>query len=159
MTDQPLRPQPSFPEPDTEPFWEATKRRELTYQTCDDCGEVVFYPRAHCTSCGSGDGPARPRRARFWAATSTGSSCRSGRNSGRLVSPTRGRGFHQARVAHIPGWCLGDDAPRCARCAMPTVPESGPRWSAGSDRARCARSCRACGRRRPTLRWPAPRPA
>ena len=51
MTNQPLRPQPSFPEPDTEPFWEATKRRELTYQTCDGCSEVVFYPRAHCTGC------------------------------------------------------------------------------------------------------------
>ena len=53
MTQQALRPQPRFPEPDTEPFWEATKRRELTYQTCDCDGEVevVFYPRAHCLGC------------------------------------------------------------------------------------------------------------
>jgi uncharacterized protein len=48
------RPQPRFPEPDTQPFWEATKRHELTYQTCDECHAVVFYPRRHCTSCGSG---------------------------------------------------------------------------------------------------------
>ena len=56
MTEQALRPQPRFPEQDTEPFWEATKRRLLTYQTCDDCDdEVIFYPRAHCTSCISGN--------------------------------------------------------------------------------------------------------
>jgi uncharacterized protein len=48
------RPQPRFPEPDTQPFWDATKRHELTYQTCDECHAVVFYPRRHCTSCGSG---------------------------------------------------------------------------------------------------------
>jgi len=47
------RPQPRFPEPDTQPFWEATKRHELTYQTCDTCHAVVFYSRRHCTSCGS----------------------------------------------------------------------------------------------------------
>jgi uncharacterized protein len=49
------RPQPRFPEPDTQPFWEATKRRELTYQTCNTCDAVIFYPRRHCTKCGSGE--------------------------------------------------------------------------------------------------------
>jgi uncharacterized protein len=49
------RPQPRFPEPDTQPFWEATKRHELTYQTCDKCHTVVFYSRRHCTACGSGE--------------------------------------------------------------------------------------------------------
>ncbi len=53
MTSMPLRPQPRFPEPDTEPFWEATKSHELTYQTCDDCENVIFFPRRHCTVCGS----------------------------------------------------------------------------------------------------------
>ena len=48
-----LRPQPRFPEPDTQPFWEATKRHELTYQTCNSCNAVIFYPRHHCTTCGS----------------------------------------------------------------------------------------------------------
>lgn len=47
------RPLPRFPEPDTQPFWEATKEHRLTYQKCDDCGTVVFYPRRHCTACGS----------------------------------------------------------------------------------------------------------
>ena len=46
--DQPL---PHFPEPDTEPFWEATKNHELRYQVCDDCSGIVFYPRHHCTHC------------------------------------------------------------------------------------------------------------
>lgn len=50
MSDAP-RPVPEFPEPDTAPFWEATKRHELRYQVCDDCGGVVFYPRRHCTHC------------------------------------------------------------------------------------------------------------
>ena len=42
-----MRPQPRFPEPDTQPFWDATKEKKLIYQTCDDCLEVIFYPRAH----------------------------------------------------------------------------------------------------------------
>jgi uncharacterized OB-fold protein len=49
------RPQPRFPEPDTQPFWEATKRHELTYQTCNTCNAVIFYPRRHCPACGSRD--------------------------------------------------------------------------------------------------------
>lgn len=51
-TNTPERPQPQFPEPDTEPFWEATKDRELKYQTCNQCNNVIFYPRGHCPSCG-----------------------------------------------------------------------------------------------------------
>ena len=49
------RPQPRFPEPDTQPFWDATKRRELTYQTCNRCNAVIFYPRRHCPVCGGRD--------------------------------------------------------------------------------------------------------
>ena len=49
------RPQPRFPEPDTQPFWEATKRHELTYQTCNKCNAVIFYPRSHCNKCGAGE--------------------------------------------------------------------------------------------------------
>jgi uncharacterized OB-fold protein len=47
------RPQPRFPEPDTQPFWEETKAHRLTYQVCGDCGFVVWYPRRTCTQCGS----------------------------------------------------------------------------------------------------------
>ena len=45
------RPQPQFPEPNTEPFWAGVKAGELRYQQCDDCGTVVFYPRQHCPNC------------------------------------------------------------------------------------------------------------
>ena len=48
----PSRPQPRFPEPITEPFWEGAKNGELKFQRCDDCDEVVFYPRPHCPQCG-----------------------------------------------------------------------------------------------------------
>lgn len=41
------RPQPRFPEPDTEPFWNATKEHRLTYQVDTTTGQVVFFPRRH----------------------------------------------------------------------------------------------------------------
>ena len=44
---------PQFPEPDTLPFWEATKNEKLKYQQCNMCNSVVFYPRFACTHCGS----------------------------------------------------------------------------------------------------------
>tara|TARA_B100000676_G_scaffold276220_1_gene296964 strand:- start:5269 stop:5682 length:414 start_codon:yes stop_codon:yes gene_type:complete len=47
----PNRPQPQFPESHTEPFWEGVKAGELRYQVCEDCGEIVFYPRHHCPNC------------------------------------------------------------------------------------------------------------
>ena len=43
----PNRPQPRFPEPNTEYFWEGCKEGELRYQVNDATGEVVFYPRMH----------------------------------------------------------------------------------------------------------------
>lgn len=50
----PSRPQPRFPEPDTQPFWDAIKDRgELTYQQCSDCTKVNFTPSRHCRTCGS----------------------------------------------------------------------------------------------------------
>ena len=51
----PKRPQPRFPEPNSQPFWDGCKERELRYQTCDACDNVVFYPRLHCDRCGSAD--------------------------------------------------------------------------------------------------------
>ncbi|MEX2228737.1 MAG: OB-fold domain-containing protein [Dehalococcoidia bacterium] len=50
----PNRPQPALPEHDTDAFWEGVQKNELRYQTCNECKEVVFTPRAHCTKCGSG---------------------------------------------------------------------------------------------------------
>jgi hypothetical protein len=48
----PNRPQPRFPEPDTQPYWEGVKAGELRYQTCDSCKKLNFLPSAHCQSCG-----------------------------------------------------------------------------------------------------------
>jgi len=49
----PNRPQPRFPEPDTQDYWDGVKAGELRYQVCSDCSNVVFTPRKHCTKCGS----------------------------------------------------------------------------------------------------------
>jgi uncharacterized OB-fold protein len=32
-------------------FWDATRRRELLLQWCEDCGRAIFYPRAMCPAC------------------------------------------------------------------------------------------------------------
>jgi uncharacterized protein len=45
------RPQPQFPEANTQPYWDGVKAGELRYQTCADCAQVVFYPRHHCPGC------------------------------------------------------------------------------------------------------------
>lgn len=51
----PNRPQPLFPEPNTEGFWAGAKEGELRYQQCNDCDGLVFYPREHCPTCLSDD--------------------------------------------------------------------------------------------------------
>lgn len=51
----PTRPLPMIEEHDTRDFWLATKEKKLTYQQCNNCGAVMFYPRAVCTSCTSSD--------------------------------------------------------------------------------------------------------
>ena len=49
------RPQPRFPEPDTQPFWDATKEHRLMYQVNPATGGVVFMPRRHDPATGSSD--------------------------------------------------------------------------------------------------------
>ncbi|MHB8170987.1 MAG: Zn-ribbon domain-containing OB-fold protein [Thermincolia bacterium] len=39
------------PRPETVKFWEGCKEGEFRLQKCDDCGKVIFYPRAICTGC------------------------------------------------------------------------------------------------------------
>lgn len=43
-----LLPQPT---PETQPFWDATKRHELWIQQCQDCQKHYFYPRPYCPHC------------------------------------------------------------------------------------------------------------
>lgn len=42
-----------MPTPDSEHYWEGTKLGELRLQRCTSCGQVYFYPRSICPSCGS----------------------------------------------------------------------------------------------------------
>ena len=37
--------------PETQPFWDATAQGKLLIKKCTACGEVHFYPRAHCPFC------------------------------------------------------------------------------------------------------------
>lgn len=39
-------------DPDTAPFWEATRRGVLLLRRCDRCAEVIWYPRFFCPACG-----------------------------------------------------------------------------------------------------------
>jgi uncharacterized OB-fold protein len=34
------------------PFWDGTRRRELTMQRCESCSRLVWYPRFVCPHCG-----------------------------------------------------------------------------------------------------------
>ena len=43
------------PDAVTAPWWEATRDRRLTVQTCRSCGHAQHYPRALCVSCGATD--------------------------------------------------------------------------------------------------------
>ena len=38
--------------PESEPFWEATRRGVFLLQWCNACDRPVFYPRAVCPGCG-----------------------------------------------------------------------------------------------------------
>lgn len=51
MTD-PTKPAPR-PNPETQPFWDACERGELTVQRCNNCKNLQHYPRVRCTSCQS----------------------------------------------------------------------------------------------------------
>jgi uncharacterized protein len=52
----PNRPQPHFPEHDTQAYWDGVKEGVLRYQVCKEpaCnGRVNFTPTKHCQGCGS----------------------------------------------------------------------------------------------------------
>ncbi len=52
MTESAPKPVPR-PSPETQPFWDACERGELTIQRCEDCQNLQHYPRVRCTSCRS----------------------------------------------------------------------------------------------------------
>lgn len=43
------------PTPETQPYWDYCKQRELRIQQCRDCGARFFYPRGQCPECLSPD--------------------------------------------------------------------------------------------------------
>lgn len=63
MTD-PKRALPA-PTPETQHFWDGTKRGELRLQRCDDCAHTYFPPRPFCPKCAS-------RKVRVFAANGRG---------------------------------------------------------------------------------------
>jgi uncharacterized OB-fold protein len=42
---------PPVVNPESEPFWEATKRDVLLLPRCDACGVVIWHPRTFCPVC------------------------------------------------------------------------------------------------------------
>jgi uncharacterized OB-fold protein len=44
------RPLP-VPDGDTKPYWDAAKEHRLVIQRCQDCQQVIFYPRSVCPHC------------------------------------------------------------------------------------------------------------
>ena len=38
---------------ETKPFWDATAQGRIDLPVCDDCGYVIWYPRAFCPECQS----------------------------------------------------------------------------------------------------------
>ena len=39
--------------PETAPFWDACAEGRLSIPRCDDCGELIWYPRRFCPFCSS----------------------------------------------------------------------------------------------------------
>jgi uncharacterized OB-fold protein len=97
---EPGRPLPRLEERDTGPFWKATKSRELRFQQCEGCGQVVFYPRAHCTSC-AGSGSLRWRASRGEGAIYTWSVVRQSYHP-----------FFRTLVPYVVAWIDLDEGPR-----------------------------------------------
>ena len=55
MSETAKRPLPNIKEADTTDFWAATKNQEFNIQVCANCGQITWYPRAHCAHCTDGD--------------------------------------------------------------------------------------------------------
>ena len=53
MSDLPTQSIPVNPE--SEPFWEATREGKLRLPRCNACGFVIYYPRSRCPECRSDD--------------------------------------------------------------------------------------------------------
>ena len=43
------------PDPETQPFWDATREHRLLVKRCSGCGRAHFYPRPFCPYCWSSE--------------------------------------------------------------------------------------------------------
>ena len=43
------------PDPETQPFWDATRQGKLLIMHCNQCDEPYFYPRPFCPRCWTDD--------------------------------------------------------------------------------------------------------
>jgi uncharacterized OB-fold protein len=50
MAEAPRKPVP-VPTPETLPYWQGLKQRQLRIQRCRDCSQAYFYPRPFCPRC------------------------------------------------------------------------------------------------------------
>jgi hypothetical protein len=41
------------PTPLSQPYWDGLRQHQVRVQRCGDCSHWIFFPRAHCPSCGS----------------------------------------------------------------------------------------------------------
>jgi hypothetical protein len=41
------------PTPLSQPYWDGLRQHQVRVQQCGDCDHWIFFPRAHCPSCGS----------------------------------------------------------------------------------------------------------
>ena len=56
MSERPVLPKPRpQPTPITRPFWDALREERVILQRCGACDSWVYYPRARCPRCLSGD--------------------------------------------------------------------------------------------------------
>jgi len=56
MGERPVLPKPRpAPTPVTQPFWDALREERVVLQRCGACDSWVYYPRARCPRCLSGD--------------------------------------------------------------------------------------------------------
>jgi uncharacterized OB-fold protein len=56
VSERPVLPKPRpLPTPITQPFWDALRQERVVLQRCGACDSWVYYPRARCPRCLSGD--------------------------------------------------------------------------------------------------------
>jgi len=97
------RPQPRFPEPDTQPFWDATKRQPLAPADVSWASELVVLPPAKHLAIDQLEAELKGRAAPFVAGGGASRLAWLRRcQAGRLIEVSCLR-LGRARILHLPG--------------------------------------------------------